>query len=135
MLRDLLAYGPTALAWAAVAYKLPALRRRPRDPALRAYWLTLLALAAALTVLLPPVYLAIDGLTGIPNLARLLGHGLILATGCAVRSFVGYLSYPDAAARPDPRRSVRDLAVALALLAVLFGLAPVDEESLDFMSR
>ena len=94
-----------------------------------------MALAAALTILLPPVYLAVDGLTGVPNLARLLGHGLILATGSAVRSFLGYLSYPDAAARPDPRRSVRDLSVALGLLAVLFGLAPVDDESLDVMRR
>lgn len=135
MIREFLAYGPPMLAWAAVAYKLPALRRSPRDPALRAYWLTLLSLALALTVLVDAVYLAIDRVAGVPNLARLLGHGFILVTSWAVQVFLLHLNYPDAAVRPRVRRYGWSLVVALVLMATLFGLAPVDEESLQFMSR
>ena len=58
MARDLLAYVPVALAWAAVAYKLSAFLRHPGEPALRSFWFGLLALALSLTTLLPPVYLS-----------------------------------------------------------------------------
>ena len=74
MNQAILQYFPVVLLWSAVAYKLPALRRNPRDPALRAYWLTLVSFALALTVLLAPVYVAIDTLSGVPNLARLLAN-------------------------------------------------------------
>src|SRR5581483_9287589 len=70
---------PTLLMWAAVVYKLP--RRTPRERGARFLWLTLLGLALAMTVLLPPVYLAVDWLSGIPNLARFLGNGLVLVAG------------------------------------------------------
>jgi hypothetical protein len=66
-----LAYGPALLLWAAAAFKLPAVRRHPADLGLRAYWLALVSLAAALTVLLAPVAVALDRLLSIPNLARI----------------------------------------------------------------
>lgn len=90
-----LVYAPALVAWAAVAYKLPALRHSPQDHALRAYWLTLLSLALTLTVLLPPVYLAIGSLTGIPNLARLLGNGLGLTACWSVQGFLFLVNYPS----------------------------------------
>lgn len=96
----LLDYGPTLLTWAAVIYKLPALRRRPGDWSVRTYWLTLLSLAVTLTLLLPPVYVGLDGLLRVPNLARLLAHSLTLVASWSVQAFLSYLNYPELAPTP-----------------------------------
>jgi hypothetical protein len=133
-MRWLLAYGPAALAWVAVLYRLPALRRSPRDPAIRAHLLTLLSLTVALTILLPPIYVAIDRLAGFPNLARLLGNSLVLVAGWAVQAFLYYLSYPAAQARRATHRNGYLLLGTLVTAAVLFVLAPVDDEALEFDS-
>ncbi len=135
MAHELLTYGPTVLAWAAVAYRLPVVWHGSGDPPRRFYWLTLLFLALALTVLLPPVYLASDRLAGVPNLARLLAHGLVLATGWAVQAFLLQLNYPDGSAWRRVRWLGWLTAGALAVMAVLFALAPVDDDSLEFMTR
>lgn len=135
MARDLLAYVPVALAWAAVAYKLSAFLRHPGEPALRSFWFGLLALALSLTTLLPPVYLGIDRLVGIPNLARVLAHCLMVLAAWSIHMFLFHLNYPDAQARPDRRREGLLLGITLALLIGLFGLSDVEEESLEFTSR
>jgi hypothetical protein len=132
----LLLYGtPLAILWAGVVGKLPALRQQPDNRALRAYWLSLLALALAVTVLLPPVHLALDATTGVANIARLLGHGLALASACAAQAFLLYSSYPEAAARPRVRRRAWALVATLAPMATLFGLGQVHHETLDFIGR
>lgn len=134
MLARALLYGiPPALLWAAVVGKLPALRQHPDNPALRAYWLALLALAMAVTAILPPVQLAFDRATGVANLARLLGHGLALATACAAQAFLLYSNYPQATARPRVQRRVWTLVASLVLMGTLFLLARVDQETLDFI--
>jgi hypothetical protein len=127
--------GPVLLTWAGVIFKLPALRRSPHDAALRAYWLGLVGIALTLTVLLPPVQLAVDRLVGVPNLARPLGHALALAAGWSVQSFLLLLSYPAATARRGIRRRGWVLAGTLVLMATLFALAPVEDETTLFMSR
>ncbi len=131
----LLDYGPTILTWVAVLYKLPALQRRPDDWSVRTLWLTLLALAVTLTLLLPPVYLAVGGLFAVPNLARLLAHGLTLVASWSVQAYLSYLNYPEIEAHPGVRRSGLILLGALVLLTLFFVLAPLDEEALDFMTR
>jgi hypothetical protein len=129
-----LLYGtPLALLWAAVVGKLPALRQHPDNRALRAYWLALLALAVAVTVLLPPVHLALDRTTGVANLARLLGHGLALVNACAAQAFLLYSNYPEATARPRVQRRAWALAATLALMGTLFTLGRVHHETLDFI--
>lgn len=135
MNRELLAYGTTLLAWAAVVYKLPALRHSLRDPALRAYWLTLLSLALSLTLLLPPVYLAVGRVAGEPNLARLLGNGLALVASWSVQAFLLHLNFPGERAAGGIRRAGWALVGMLALMAALFTLAPLDEATLDFTRR
>ncbi len=135
MNQALLQYFPVVLLWSAVAYKLPALRRNPKDPALRAYWLTLVSFAFALTVLLAPVYLVIDRLSGVPNIARLLANGLGLVTSLAVQAFLLYLSESEAVARRAVRRLSLALGGVLALMASLFIAAPVDQEAIDFTRR
>jgi hypothetical protein len=126
---------PVLLAWAAVFFKLPALRRNRHDPAPRAYWLGLVGVALTLTVLLPPVYLAVDQLAGVPNLARLLAHGLALAAGCSVQAFLLLLSYPASTAWHRIHRRGWALASTLVTMTGLFALAPVDDETIEFTTR
>lgn len=59
-----MSYASALLSWAAAAYKLPTLRRHPRDPDVCALWWSLVALALAQTLLLPPLHLGIGRLTG-----------------------------------------------------------------------
>ena len=132
---SLLTYGPTLLTWLAVAYKLPALRRRLHDPTVRAYWLCLLTLAVAQTVLLPPVYVTIDRLTGVPNLARLLGNGVGVLGCWILLVYLFQLSYPGPEAWARLRRAGGALGGALILMIGLFVLAPVDEEDVEFVQR
>jgi hypothetical protein len=128
-----LAYGPALLLWAAAAFRLPAVRCHPADLALRAYWLALVSLAAALTVLLAPIAVALDRLLGIPNLARLLGNGLALASSLSVQAFLLLLNFDRAVALRKIRTRSWWLAAALVAMTVLFALAPVDVEAPDFM--
>jgi hypothetical protein len=132
----LLDYGPTILTWAAVFYKLPALRRRPNDWSVRTFWLTLLALAVTLTLLLPPVYFAVDSVSRVPNLARLLAHSLTLGASWSVQAYLAYLNYPESEAHPSVRRNGWVLLGTLVLMTIFFVLAPVDHEApADFMTR
>ena len=76
----------TAIAtilWGNLLYKLLRFRRRPQNDAQRANSLTLLCMAVCFTVLDPPIYTAIDRVTDIPNLARLLGNGSGVVGACA----------------------------------------------------
>ena len=127
MISDVLANGPALVAWAAVLYKLSARRRRPDDPAAHPYLGTLVALALALTVLAHPVYVTLDHLAGIPNLARLLGHSFIVLAAWSARSTLSYVNYPFEQARSRVRHHGAILVVALVFMVVLFGLAPVDD--------
>ena len=133
--RDILVYGPAVLAWMAVVYKLPAYRHGRRDPALRWLWLSLLFLALALTAILPPVYLGIDRLVGVANLARSLVNGLVMVASWAVQAFLFHVNYPDGEALARIRRVGWALAGALVLMAALFVLAPAGEETTDFIGR
>jgi hypothetical protein len=129
----LLTYGPCFLSWGAVVYRLPVLLRHRRDPGRRAYWLALLFLAVALTILLPPVYLWIDRLSGVANLSRLLGDSLGLIASWRTQSFFVHLERAGEPARRPSRLGNWALVGTLALMACLFMLAPVDREELDFV--
>ena len=128
-------YGPPAVAWAAAAYKLPAVRRRPADPGLQFYWLTLTSLALALTMLVPSIYVLIDHLTHVPNLARLLGNGFALVTAWSVQAFLAYLSFAARKARVVARNLGYLLLTTLVALSILFAWVPVEEGALSFVQR
>lgn len=104
----------------------------------RANCWTLTAIALALAIMLPPVYLAIDQFTGIPNLAGLLNTHLVMFGLWAFQPVVGQLLASGIehrmidqrlAQRMQARRKVlgsRWLLIGIiAALAVLFALAPV----------
>jgi hypothetical protein len=133
--RALLYAAPPVLLWAAVLGKWPAVRRRPDAPAGRAWWLALLALAVALTVLAPPVQQAVDRTAGMVNLALLVGHGLALGCACGAQAFLLYSSYPPAAASPKVGRQVWVLVGTLLAMAVLFTVGQAQHETFDLLSR
>jgi hypothetical protein len=135
MSRLLLHATPLVALWATVVGKFPALRRDPQNGALRAYWLAVLAVALAWTVLQPPVHLALDRMTGVANLARLLGHTLAVAAACAGQAFLAYSAYPEAAARPRVQRQVWVAAATVAAMGTLFAVSRVHHETLDFIGR
>jgi len=125
---------PPVLLWSAVLGRLPTIRRRPNDPVLRAYWLALLCLAAAVTVLVPPVQLAVDRRIAVPNLALLVGQGLALGCACAAQAFLLYSSYPRAAAAPKMRRQVWLLVATLMAMAALFTVGQTQHARFDLLS-
>jgi hypothetical protein len=126
---------PLVALWVTVVGKLPALRRDPRNAALRSYWLAVLAVALAWTVLQPPVHLTLDRITGVANLARLLGHSLAVAAACAAQAFLAYSNYPQVIARPRVHRRVWAAAGTLAAMGTLFTIGRVHYETLDFIGR
>jgi hypothetical protein len=127
---------PAVLAWAGVAYKLPAYWRNRHDPAVRAFWLSLLFLALALTVLLPPLAKWIDEIAGIGNLSRLLGNCVVLIAAWAVQVFVFLnLDYRRDGARARIRLASWSLVGVLVGMTGLFILAPVHHEAADFWQR
>lgn len=134
MKEALLDYGPAVLTWVEVAYKLPSVRRAPRNVGRWSLWLTLCFLALAATVLVPPIYAAVDHLLGRPNLARLLSNSLTLCACWAVLSFLAHLSGAANKGKVVWWMGLFLGAVLLAM-AVLFLSAPVYPEALDFPER
>jgi len=112
----------TAIAtilWGNLLYKLLRFRRRPHNDAQRANSLTLLCMALCFTLLDPPLYAVIDRVTGVPNLARLLGNGCGVVAACAFAPVATELS------GSAPRdRGIGDswwlMALTLVLMIMLF---------------
>lgn len=128
-------YVAAGLAWTAVAFKALDFRRL-REAGSLIFWLILLFSALAVTALLPPIYVAIDRLTGIPNLARLCGNGSILVASWLVQLSTWKLNYPERPLWPRVRASGLIALIFLATMTVLFVAAPVDgEEAADFTGR
>jgi hypothetical protein len=118
-----LLYGlPPAALWAAVFGKLPALRRSPRDPRIRAYWLGLLALALSVTLLRPPWRSSIssDSAIAVREFHRLIGHSLVLVCLWGVEAFSAYSVYPEAQARAHVQRRLWLLAGTVAVMIAAF---------------
>ena len=127
----LMRYGAALLAWLAVAYKLPALRRHPREPAVWMSWCCFLVVAVVLTVTLPAVSRAIDRLAGVPSLTWLLADGVSLLGWWCLLAYLYALAAPDA----RHQRLLRHTAVAvlgvLLVMIALFFATPVHPASLD----
>lgn len=127
--------GVAALCWTAVLVRLPCLFRRPRSPEQRSFWLALFGLAAALTSQIPPVYLALGELTGVPNIAVPVGHALVLIAAWAATAMLLVSIFP---ARLGARRANRRLAVlvlGLIAMVVLFNLVPAKTQTFQYVTR
>lgn len=137
MTEVLFVYSLPVIIWAAVAYKLQShLRARRRlGPSQRDLLLTLSFLGLGAIVVLPPVHLAIDVAVGVPNLARLLGNGLVLLACSAAQAFFVRMTEPEARAVVAIRWYRAVLIVALVLLVAFFAAASLRDEALDFTRR
>lgn len=125
---------PPLLLWSAVLGRVPAIRRRPNDLVLRAYWLALLCLAAAVTVLIPPVQLAVDRRAGVTSLALLVGQSLALGCATSAQAFLLYSSSAPDEAQPRVRRQVWLLVGTLIAMAVLFAVGRTQHATFDLFS-
>lgn len=125
---------PPILLWSAVLGKVPTIRRRPNDLVLRAYWSALLCLAAAVTMLIPPVQLVVDRRVGVPSLALLVGHSLALGCATSAQAFLLYSSSPPDEARPRVRRQVWLLVGTLIAMAALFVVGQTQHATFDLFS-
>jgi hypothetical protein len=136
-------YGPACLAWALTSFRLTSFRladRRgwTRDPARRAVFVVVSALAASMTVNTPWMYDAVWRLTGVPNLARLLSHALMLVVAWGILTFVAHLSPSAGPPRWSWRESWRGLAwpaLVLAGMCVAFALADTPVNDVRFAAR
>ena len=124
------------LTWLAVAVKARRAWQPSAPPARRLLWLALLALALGWTLRVPAGYRGLDAVTGIPNLAQLIGDALALAAGSAV---LGMLMHqreedPDRAARAARRRAYL-WVVSVAAMAGAFVAGSPDVETEAFVLR
>jgi hypothetical protein len=123
------------LALIALAYKIPPLLRDPRSPTRRVLVAMLACLVWAPAANTPFIYVRIDALTGVPNLARLIAHYGIVGFAVSVQILLLHWTVEH-----PPRRStwLRLLAVAATVvaMAVFFVLAPLDVSlTSEFTSR
>jgi len=123
---------PVAITWAALLYKLPGFLRRHDDLAQRACCFTLFCFALAMTILLPPLAIGLDRLTGVANLARFLGNVVGLLAVWQAQVFMAHLNHPEERARSHVRWAGWLLLLALAVMASVFAFAPVKQEASDF---
>ncbi|GAA1012725.1 hypothetical protein Aple_014720 [Acrocarpospora pleiomorpha] len=128
-------YGPAVIAWVLLAYRVRKGRRGPPDPARETVWLLLLGLSLSLTLLTPAVYGFVGDVTGIPNLARLLGHGSMLVVAWSARSFLWHLNHPVSAVRPLTRVHLSAMALTFAGMCVLFWAADAPVNDARFAAR
>ncbi|MEU4428774.1 MAB_1171c family putative transporter [Actinoplanes sp. NPDC024001] len=113
------------LALVALAYKIPPLVRDPRSRARRALVAMLACLVWAPAVNTPFVYVRVDELTGVPNLARLIAHYGILGFAVSVQLLLLYWTVENPRRRSTGIR-LAAVGAAVVAMAVFFVLAPLD---------
>jgi hypothetical protein len=119
------------VAGAAAIFKLHALWRDPGNSATRYLCLTLIALAAALTVSITAPHALINRILE-GNAARFVDNALTVAAAFGVQGVLNHLVHAPVLARRRMRRAVAAALGALGAMAALFVLAPVHRPVLDF---
>lgn len=123
------------LVWGSLFWKLQTLRWRPRDAIQRSYCGALLALALVMTVFHPPIYRAVDRITGVPNFARLLGNGLGVVSAWAFQPVITKLLRYQARGR-GILGGVWPMIGTLGVMIYLFSRMSVPQSApLDFQQR
>lgn len=123
-------YGPALLAWAFIVGKLYGQLRRGY-PSSGTVWLVLVGLACSLTLQAPGPYHALSSLTGVPNIARLVSHLLMLVVVWSAQALLSRLSNQD-----TPLHRYRwGLAGVAVVMSVLFWLAPTPVDDVRFAGR
>src|SRR4051794_36783353 len=124
-----------ALAWLAVLLKAPGAWRSSGPPARRALWVALLALALGWTLRTSWGYQGFDDLFATPNLAQYVGDGLALGTGCAILAMLLYQTNDLPTSNEKIRTRSAALLIVLVTMGVAFVLAPVENETTEFVTQ
>lgn len=117
---DLLIYGRAVLLWLAVGYRLPLVLRGTPDSELRLYTFSLLSLAVAVTVLLPPIESLSTVLVGTPSVATMLGNAMALLGGFLLVRYLHRLNESTGSGLPG---GALLLGVVVGVVVALFLLA------------
>jgi hypothetical protein len=122
------------LIWSAVGYRSWVLLRRERGQRAWAYWRFLLALAFAVTLFVPAIYRAFYHLTGVPNLAELVGQGLILVSNWQGAAVLLFLAHSDDLTTARRALRIRGFLVlgTLIVITYFFVLIPAPEDTTRF---
>ena len=108
------------VGWVASGYMLRLQRRQPSRPR-RAICVALTAFATGITLAIPPIGAAIEDLTRLPNLARLLSHACVMVISTSAETMLLFLALPEAQARRSIRRWIRVTSSAFVVMVALFG--------------
>lgn len=114
--------GGAVVLWATLLHKLRLAHWRPREVSERALILTFLAGALVFTLALPPVYAAVDRLSGVTNSAELLIFCLAIFSGWTLQRYWVDQVLESAEGRRAIIGSAWLLIVALILMTVIFFL-------------
>lgn len=120
-----------AMAWSAAGYKVSALRRDPRNPALWALVLSIVFPAAAFTLATPVAHQAVDRALQRPNLATLLTYSSVVAYSATTLVMLWYWQLPVRLAGRRARLVVAAYLPLLIAMAVLFLAGKVPAEHPD----
>lgn len=119
-------------AWMVVLTRARASWRSPASLARRSLWVTALALAVAWTVRIDRVFADLDRVSGIPNLAQLLGDVAGLVTGAAILTVLVAQRETAWAAARAARRLWVWLGVLAAAMVTAFLVAGFAVETRQF---
>jgi hypothetical protein len=135
MTSDIVSAGLVVLLWGYLIVKLQTLHWHLRDSAQRANCASLFAVGLSMTVFHPPIYRAVDRLTGVPNLSRLLGNSLgVIGAWTFQPVIVRLLRYPER--KRGALGSIWLMIGTLASMAFFFSRASVPVEApTDFQVR
>ncbi len=117
---DTILYAVCAVAgWVALGYMLRLQRRHPSHVR-GAICVGLGAFAAGITVAIPPIATAIDQVSGLPNLAKLMSHAGALTISASAENMLLYLALPAAKAAVRARWWIWITASAFLVMTGLF---------------
>ncbi len=120
-------------AWSGLFYKVRALRQNPRDPALQALCGVFALSGMSFFVSLPPVWVRVDELTGVPNIAAVLAQSCVMTLVVLQQVVLTHWARPPERARRLARLQLGFCAAAVAALVALFCLlTPTDQRVKDF---
>lgn len=103
---------------AILIHRAPQLLRGPRDLVTVSFSLYVLMSALSYLVLLPPVYVAIDNVTGLPNSAGAVSAYFVFGLTGAQQVLLAYWTYP-----PDRARRQATIRMSAALVLIVGHLA------------
>lgn len=108
------------IGWIAFAYKLRDLRQDPANRVLRAMVRAFCSFAVGITFAVPPLAGAVDAVTGLPNLAKILSHACVISIAANAEILLLFLALPPERAAPQVRIRLWSAAAALGVLGTLW---------------